>query len=77
VPLSRKSWWGKEIKMSVPQVSLQGKPAQADQTRGGRSSWATFYSPARLDLPKESLSDKCSWQRPLSFLRIIRVRRPM
>jgi hypothetical protein len=60
--------------MSVPQVSLQGKPAQVDQTRGGWNSWATFYSPARLE---ESLGDKCSWQRPLSFLKIIRVRRPM
>jgi hypothetical protein len=74
MPLSRESWRGKEIKMSVPQVILQGKPAQADQTRGGRGSWAAFYSPARLELPKESLSDKCS---PLSFLRIIRVGRPM
>lgn len=57
MPLSRKSW-GKEIKMSVPQVSLQGKPAQVHQTKGGQRSWAAFYSPARLELPKESLSEK-------------------
>jgi hypothetical protein len=37
VPLSGEFRWGKEIKMSVPQVRLQGKPAQADQTRGSRS----------------------------------------